>query len=365
MGLLRICLALAVISSHTCELIPFKMTYGFFAVKIFFVISGFYMALVLNEKYFLQKNAYQTFIVNRILRLYPLYIVVFILSLIVYVLFAVFIGWSNVHQSYNVNLMNPYEYFWQNVDCFKNNWFLFFSLVFSNIFILGLDVLNFFKTPSPQIIPQAWTLSLEFYFYFMAPFLVRQKTLRLLILFMLSVCARLWFAQQGFVNDPWSFRFFPFELAFFLLGIFSYRIYQKIRHVKIPKIVFIIFLFIVLAPILDWETLKVFTVLNTSWNGVIVFCLQFLGIVIGLPVIFSYTKDIAFDRWIGEFSYPMYVIHFLVIYLLQSILGISQKDSLFGWLAASICFIISFFLLYVFIYPLERMRSKRQLSHKI
>ena len=56
MGLLRFCLALAVVAAHTHQrLFPFQMISGFYAVKVFFVISGFYMALILNEKYLLKE----------------------------------------------------------------------------------------------------------------------------------------------------------------------------------------------------------------------------------------------------------------------------------------------------------------------
>ena len=66
------------------------MIWGFDAVKIFFVISGFYMALILNEKYLLKTDSYKLFITNRILRLYPLYLITFIASLIMYMLYAQF-----------------------------------------------------------------------------------------------------------------------------------------------------------------------------------------------------------------------------------------------------------------------------------
>src|SRR5690606_33812821 len=47
---------------------------GPFAVQMFFVISGFYMALVLNEKY-TERSPYR-FYLARLLRLWPAYIVV-------------------------------------------------------------------------------------------------------------------------------------------------------------------------------------------------------------------------------------------------------------------------------------------------
>src|SRR5258708_39536128 len=78
MGSLRLCIALSVAFGH------FGMPLGFptsdIAVKSFFVISGFYMALVLNEKY--GPGSYWLFISNRLLRLWPAFFVVLILSLV-------------------------------------------------------------------------------------------------------------------------------------------------------------------------------------------------------------------------------------------------------------------------------------------
>ena len=79
MGILRLFLALCVAFGH------FGMPLGFptsdIAVQSFFVISGFYMALVLNEKY--GPGSYWLFISNRLLRLWPTYLVILIPSFVV------------------------------------------------------------------------------------------------------------------------------------------------------------------------------------------------------------------------------------------------------------------------------------------
>ena len=51
MGILRTILALAVVVYHSYKLFGFRMCGGQVAVEAFYIISGFYMALVLNEKY--------------------------------------------------------------------------------------------------------------------------------------------------------------------------------------------------------------------------------------------------------------------------------------------------------------------------
>jgi len=77
MGTLRLLLALSVAYGHLA--VPLRFPTSDIAVQSFFVISGFYMALVLNEKY--GPGSYWLFISNRLLRLWPAYFVVLVLSL--------------------------------------------------------------------------------------------------------------------------------------------------------------------------------------------------------------------------------------------------------------------------------------------
>ena len=70
LGSLRLILALSVFLAYTGH--PFRLVHGGIAVEAFFIISGFYMALVINEKY----SGFHTphgFLVyqSRILRLAP------------------------------------------------------------------------------------------------------------------------------------------------------------------------------------------------------------------------------------------------------------------------------------------------------
>src|SRR5262245_33449300 len=84
MGLLRVMLALSVLLAHVGGIGGYAITGGPLAVQAFFVISGFYMALVLNERYD-RPELNRTFYVNRALRIYSLYAVFLLLSLGVFV----------------------------------------------------------------------------------------------------------------------------------------------------------------------------------------------------------------------------------------------------------------------------------------
>jgi peptidoglycan/LPS O-acetylase OafA/YrhL len=71
MGVVRTLLAIAVVVTHTGPLFPgVTMIPGTLAVQAFYVISGFYMALVLSTKY---SDHASDFYAARALRIFPIY----------------------------------------------------------------------------------------------------------------------------------------------------------------------------------------------------------------------------------------------------------------------------------------------------
>ena len=74
MGIIRFILASSVIALHCNSLLGLRLVGGDIAVQAFYIISGFYMALVLDGKYNATNwNGYKLFIGNRLLKLYPIY----------------------------------------------------------------------------------------------------------------------------------------------------------------------------------------------------------------------------------------------------------------------------------------------------
>ncbi|RYF62873.1 MAG: acyltransferase, partial [Cytophagaceae bacterium] len=92
MGLLKVLLAALVVFVHAGPLPGFPTMGGSLAVQTFYVISGFYMALILNEKYVDQPHAYRLFLTNRVLRLLPIYYVVVGLTLLTALVMTLTLG---------------------------------------------------------------------------------------------------------------------------------------------------------------------------------------------------------------------------------------------------------------------------------
>ena len=65
MGVIRFLFALTVLLSHEVDLFGLTLTGSIIAVQCFYIISGFYMGIILEEKYKL--SDYKLFISNRFL----------------------------------------------------------------------------------------------------------------------------------------------------------------------------------------------------------------------------------------------------------------------------------------------------------
>ena len=88
MGTLRILLAFAVLFMHSSKLFGMANMGGTSAVQSFYVISGFYMALVLNEKYEKGRRGYLEFMMQRLMRLLPAYWFCVVAALVIYLIGA-------------------------------------------------------------------------------------------------------------------------------------------------------------------------------------------------------------------------------------------------------------------------------------
>ncbi|MCE1237090.1 MAG: acyltransferase family protein [Hyphomicrobiales bacterium] len=198
--------------------------------------------------------------------------------------------------------------------------------VLSNLSIFGLDGLLFVgvapdgpwllhslaEAASPPlhwliVVSPAWSLSLELVFYILAPLIAKLRTIHLVGLFIASMVARILVYRLGYQDDPWSYRFFPFELAWFVAGMISHRLYRS-KILLSKKFLLIPFLLILLFPLLPQSSVS-------GLNLTAMFLI--MSTALALPALFSASRDSWFDRSLGELSYPIYLVHVPVIILLS------------------------------------------------
>jgi peptidoglycan/LPS O-acetylase OafA/YrhL len=230
MGTLRLVLALVVACAHLGAPGDVIGQYASFAVRVFFVISGFYMALILTER-----KAYarvRNFYVSRALKLLPLYWAVSLLAIVAYAAFVPaspanpLTRWSQT-QVGTVPLEIAYSVISLTTLIGADTWmWLGFNPITG-----ALSVAPDFEPGATTLlsygfVPQAWTIGLEISFYAIAPFIVRRSLKLIVALIAVSLLCRGIVAGIGFSGAPWDRVLFPTEMIFFLLGAVSYRMLQ-------------------------------------------------------------------------------------------------------------------------------------------
>jgi peptidoglycan/LPS O-acetylase OafA/YrhL len=356
-GSLRLMLALSVAVAHVPGLTVPVMTGAAVSVQCFYIISGFLIALILNEKYVGPGETY-LFYSNRFLRIFPLYWIFLALEFIVCL-----VGYFVAHRG--------------TLAIWHDNWSRLSTidvafLILANLFLFGQDHTLFlrlggsglewttqFHISDPgvydfMLVPQAWSLSLELLFYLMAPFIVRRSAWTIGLIAAVCLGARAGGYIIGLQDDPWSYRFFPFELSAFLVGALSYRIGRRFKEIPrhgIAKIsAFGIIPAVVLFPLYDSGAESFFT---ASRIGL------YMYLVAALPVLYRLTKGAELDRIAGDLSYPVYLCHLIPVQLIQGSGILAQHAAARGALLAAASVAIAAVATRFVEIPIDKFRQSR------
>ncbi len=306
MGVMRLLFAISVLLIHVGKLPITYTTFvgGVVPVQCFFMISGFYMALILNERYSNIKDFY----FNRLLRIFPTYWLILLLT----TLTAIVLG----NQIFITKILST-DWSWGSK--------LF--MIFSNLFIFGSDIMMFFYPGADgmtftkyyyresvqfadwHVISQAWSLPIELIFYALAPFIVKSKK-KLVAIAILSLLFRGITYHYTGDFEPWPNRFVPLEMFFFCTGALAYFIYKKIEHSESAAGWGLIVFTVMVIYITNWP--RVQFIIPDTYLFIGQWMQFYICFFFALPFIFQATKNNRADRWIGELSYPVYLIHYLI-----------------------------------------------------
>lgn len=305
MGLLRLYLALAVLISHTTHLYKLDIWVdGALAVKAFYLVSGFYIQLVMPN-YQGQKRWIRKFYLSRAMRIFPLYYLIYILT-------ALYNG--STCNSYCTSMVIN-----QNIG----------SLIYyyaSNLLIFGQAVSKFLTyhysdgsfSYDPHItrpdywlsgmytIRQGWSLAIEMEFYLLAPWILRLPT-RYQCLFAATVfLLEQLLGMEGFTEvDNWYNSFFPSTLYVFILGALAAKLstHKNGRHE--------LMCYAGLVALVVWKLIRVDA--HAGVDAIFLF-----GLFLCMPLLFHVSRNNRFDHFIGDLSYPIYLNHLLVIALVSA-----------------------------------------------
>ncbi|HLW25239.1 MAG TPA: acyltransferase [Steroidobacteraceae bacterium] len=302
MGLLRSLLALSVVIYHARPGSTLLVG-GPNAVRCFYVISGFLISYVLVERR--QYASVRSFYLSRYLRLYPIYVVVALLALAAALL---------MHQEHFLAVYRDSPPSAIAV------------LVLTNLFLIGQDWIMFLGVQHHALVPvanfnhsdvalyqgmlihPAWTLGIELSFYAIAPFVLPRRKL-IYALLLGSLLLRWYLVHLGLgTRDPWSYRFFPTELALFLAGALAQQwllpwfAARDAAHRGIWSLAGTLALIALCALYYELSL--------PSHLAVFVLMGAFIALV---PLAFLFQRRHEFDVKLGELSYPIYIVHWLVL----------------------------------------------------
>src|SRR6266699_1944463 len=315
MGVLRVILALCVYFYHTGWINGFAIfSDPYKPVYSFFIISGFYMAFILNKKYVGKKGSYLLFLSNRFLRIYPIYWVVLLVSIVfsgVLLLFRVDIGDVSGFLRYYAYLLHGHALMLPvaiGADVIRNVTMIFHCGYFTRCessLNKGLNTTGV-----------VWTLNLELLFYLVAPLLLRRKGLARYGV--IAGVFLLWFVifhfrLLSFYTTAYAFLH---AMKLFMLGFISFILYEKLPLKKISPITLVLICLLFYGFILLYSHIPLPS-LRYKW---LMFndYFYYLSVVAALPFLFQFSNLLRFDGFIGQLSYPIYISHLLTNEMLAS-----------------------------------------------
>jgi peptidoglycan/LPS O-acetylase OafA/YrhL len=179
-----------------------------------------------------------------------------------------------------------------------------------------------------------------------------------------SLAIRFALVVNGFTTGVWCYWFVPATLCMFGMGSLGYWAYRRIKTWR-------------WAAWIGWAAIAgmVGWVLVMTWLYDIVipvngtnsldeprFWIAYLSFALALPFAFCATKRVALDRMIGDLSYPLYIVHGLIIGLLFNQLGHPESNG-FVLLAAAVSIAAAVAMRIVVEIPAER-RFKDLPTHR-
>ena len=166
---------------------------------------------------------------------------------------------------------------------------------------LGQDLLSvlFSLSSNASLIPQAWSLALELWFYLLVPLLWRASDRTLWLIVIASLAIRLVIVSSSLPFWPWQQRFFPAEAMFFVLGISHFADEEIVNIVRSGRACLVMVSALIvcagwLYPLaFPWSARPELEMLWPAASFSAIFYLT-------LPAMFSLTSRSRIDRLIGE-----------------------------------------------------------------
>jgi len=322
-GLYRTVLAIFVVLGHLGSA-PYIGAYSVFG---FYILSGYLMTRIMKKSYGYHITGVTKYFTNRFLRIFPLYWFSIALSFVL-ILFL----------SEKTSLIISEAIFLpQSINDVLRNLFIVFSI-----------------DSEPRLTPPSWALTVELFYYIIIAFGFSKNKNITLIWFFFSALYTIYLllGQASF-----SYRYFTIPAASlpFSLGSLIFFITEKKRTRNIylnSKLIFIPLLLI---------SNYLFTNISSSF-GFYINLFLFAYLVYHLSLL-SIKPLLKYDIFIGNLSYPLYLLHYqcgIIISVIFSVSGINLYKGDFVFFATSLilCLVISYITASSIENKIELLRNK-------
>jgi len=324
LGYLRLILSIIVMLSHA-DVRIYGLNPGVIAVVVFYMLAGMVVTHLWQDILPAGQGKLLRFYKDRLLRIMPLYLYAAGLTLV----FLMLTSYGEPHYS-ALPLLN-------NLWVIPLNYYMYIDS-------------TILSSPSWCLVPPAWSLGVELQAYLILPLVLISRSVRIILFitsFIVYSAANLAFIP----TDYFGYRFLAGVFFIFIIGF-----YIKEAGLSKAKRAHILAIYLLIS--LNYLFFMYFDRFTHAYTQE-----TMLGLLIGIPTLLFFSqvkRKIPFNSFAGSMSYGIFLMHFLVIWLLD-FYSLAQKGTLMYWgLLAAITLFASCQGVYLVESKINRVRRLKQ-----
>lgn len=276
------------------------------AVDVFFIISGFVITLLLLSK----DTPYGKYLKQRVLRIFPAYLFFLLLSALI--LNETLFTLQNFPEDIG-KTADRLKYTTASLEDFKLHFF-------THLFMLhGITPSFILSNPTYTIMGQAWSLTLQFQFFLLAPlfiFILRKHAFFLVFIVVLILAS-----SRFFLDIMGHNSFFLVNSNMFFVGMFSAILLnaKKMNKLTNKNFYFALIIFLLSVSLYQWVSERFLAALPiVIWS--ICFFIEVSLIASPLKSLYRVVLTNRISIFLGNISYSMYCSHMFFLYGISFVL---------------------------------------------